>query len=72
MTAHVDQLSSGENFKQSTQFTAVHVDLMYRATYVHSFSISNEIIEIARIVQVAGPSLISLVADCCLSSGEST
>lgn len=61
---------SSENFTQIISkidtIAAVHVDFMYRAAHVHSFSISNVIIEIA------GSFLISLVADYCLPSGEST
>lgn len=61
---------SSENFTQIISkidtIAAVHVDFMYRAAHVHSFSISNVIIEIA------WSFLISLVADYCLPSGEST
>ena len=61
---------SSENFTQIISkidtIAAVHVDFMYRAAHVHSFRISNVIIEIP------GSFLISLVADYCLPSGEST
>ena len=61
VTARLNQL-----FPKIDTIAAVHVDFMYRDAYVHSFSISNVIIEIA------GPFLISLVAGCCLPSGKST
>ena len=58
---------SSENFTQIISkidtIAAVRVDFMYRAAYVHSFSIS---------YMIAGSFLISFVADCCLPSGEST